>query len=40
MKNYSSPEIEILLTEGADICTASPGTETPAIELDGGEWNW
>lgn len=40
MKEYLSPEIEIIATSNMDICTASPGTEAPKTDLDGGMWNW
>ena len=38
MKNYLSPEIEIVEVKSADIITTSPGTETPWYEETDGSW--
>lgn len=37
MKNYTSPELELMSIASSDIITTSPGTETPEIDLG---WQW
>lgn len=34
MKTYDKPKSDLILTEGCDILTASPGVETPFIDVD------
>ena len=36
MKNYTNPEIEIVMISAEDILTTSPGTETPWYEENDG----
>lgn len=41
MKKYGSPELEILFVADSDVITASPGVESPDIDLgygSGPEW--
>lgn len=39
MKNYTSPEMELIKTESGDIITVSPGTESSIIDTDIGIWD-
>ena len=39
MKNYISPEFEVVEFGEDDIITTSRGTETPAYDEDGGIWS-
>ena len=39
MKNYTSPEMELIKTEIGDIITVSPGTESSIIDTDIGLWD-
>ena len=39
MKKYTNPEVELVELNTSDIITASPGTETPKHEEDGGIWD-
>ena len=36
MKNYTSPEVEIVTVEATDVITTSPGVESPDIDLGFG----
>ena len=38
MKNYISPEAEIIEIQRSDVLTTSPGTETPWYEENDGSW--
>ena len=40
MKNYNSPELEILRLDKTDIITTSPGTETTPKEDNDGIWDF
>ena len=39
MKNYITPEIEVVELQVNDIITSSPGTETPPYEENDGIWD-
>jgi hypothetical protein len=39
MKNYITPEIEIIKIASDDIITTSPGTQGPVIDSDEGIWD-
>ena len=38
MKEYATPEIEIVEVQISDVITTSPGTETTPREDNGGIW--
>ena len=40
MKNYITPEVEVVEIKTADIITTSPGTETPWYEESDGIWDF
>ena len=40
MKNYLTPEIEVVEVMTSDIITSSPGTETPPYEENDGIWEF
>ncbi len=39
MKEYLTPEIEVVEVNAGDVITASPGTETPRYEEGDGVWD-
>ena len=39
MKEYITPEIEVLEVKASDIIVTSPGTETPWYEESDGIWS-
>lgn len=40
VKNYNSPEIEVLTVTDCDIITTSPGAESPEVDLGYGRYEW
>ena len=40
MKEYITPEIEVMEVKASDIITTSPGTETPWYEESDGIWEF
>ena len=40
MKNYTSPEVEIVTVDATDVITTSIGTEAPEIDLGYGGFAW
>lgn len=40
MKEYLSPELEVIEPQASDVITASPGTETPWYEENDGIWEF
>jgi len=39
MKEYITPEIEVMEVKASDIIVTSPGTETPWYEESDGVWD-
>ena len=39
MKNYTNPEIEVVLLNVSDVITTSPGTETSPKDETDGVWD-
>lgn len=39
MKEYTSPETEVVILDAGDIITSSPGTETTPEEERDGVWD-
>ena len=39
MKKYNTPKLDLIAVSDEDIITASPGTEAPRVEIDGGIWD-
>lgn len=40
MKKYLAPDLEIVILNGSDVLTSSPGNETPIIGGFDGGWEW
>lgn len=39
MKKYNTPKLDLIAVSDEDVITASPGTEAPRVEIDGGIWD-
>ena len=39
MKEYSTPDLEVIMANADDVITTSPGTETPRYDENDGNWD-